>query len=247
MSDIHPAVQAQLDKLQAEIDRQRSELAADREDRERQQAAKTSAPAAKAKRSLCRPAPRVNPYDAYDEANPDDPDDSFARRWAESALVRDQIEMLDRTDLEAIARRVGVEHQWIPAAVVECLHHVRRDPGGWRAAPKADYLEVADLEKVMRRAVKKLEAADEEPPTASPLATGGYDYSAVLPRRRSGSDDLVTALFGDDDSSRRHAQGLAHTMAAEDERRAGQEQARQEADAKPLNSGEFLAAVFGGR
>lgn len=240
--DIHPAVQRQLDELQAEIDRQRAELAAAREEREAAAARREGrAPAPRPKRSLTRPAPKVNPYDVYDEANPDD---SFAKRWAESGVPRDTIEEFDRGDLEAVARRVGVELEWIPSVVVEALHHVRRDPGGWRSGPKADYLDVAGLERVVRRAVKTLEAADAEPAKAQPRVMGGYDYTGILPRRRSPSDSLMQTLFGDDDGTRRHAQELAHSLAAADAAREAEKKEREAA--VPLDSNQLMDRLLGG-
>lgn len=244
--EIPAAVQAQLDELQAEIDRQRAEIAADREERE--SAARAKANPSKAKRSLTRAVPRENPYDLYDAANPED---TFEKRWAGSGALaaRDTMEELERGDLEAIARRLRVEPEFIPAVVVETLYHVRFDPGGWRTGPKADYLDTAGLEKVMKKALKELEAREEEPQKATySIVSGAPDYSKVMPKRRSASTPFVEALFHDAEKDRtlRHAKQMADGLKADQEASERQKRTREEEEA---TSGATLpmSAILGTR
>jgi hypothetical protein len=246
--EISPAMQARLDELQAEIDRQRAEIAAAREEREREDAAREKASTgSKAKRKLTRAAAPVSPYDETDAAHPED---SFSARWKGSLQAREHIEALDRRDLEAVASRLRVDAQWIPATVVETLRLAVRDPRGWRLAGSSEYLDGEGLEKVVKRAIKRLESRDEEPPAAtySPAPGGGFDYDGILPRRRSPDCDFVVALFGEDETAinRAHAQQLADSMAKADEHEVRAKQVRAEAEAKPIGADALMNAILGG-
>jgi len=237
--NINPAIQARLDELQATLDRQQAEIATAREEREqRQQAVKSNASGpSKAKRSLTRAAPQVHPDDVYDDLHPDD---AWAVRWKDSHVPREHAEQLALGDLEAVARRLDVEPEYVPAVVVATMHKVRLDPGGWRTGPQADYLDVPGLERIMRKAIKELSERDEDVPKASiGVLSGAPDYSQVLPRRRSASTPLVQALFSDPekDRNRRHAKQLADGLKADQE---ASEKAKRTRDEEEATSGTVL-------